>query len=228
MGVRDMIRRRWGFHHHGPTTTTPGTIINGGNGSSLLLVDQAIQELKWGDCDVAIVAGVDILPSSTSSTSTSSGHKEEEKHIIKGEGCVVLILALEPHHHHDGGGSGSSSHGRRYSSPVLGVLSGSYSHLDPRKKGDDNMMKEVVGQSLIKANRQWKEIKYMEGGSCGGGGSSSEEEEEGKEVMVVKGDVSQFIGWLEGTWGLAALIHTLLVLQHQSVINIQVNGVGKK
>ena len=205
----------------------PSLAVDTACSSSLVAVHLASQSLKNGECDRAIVGGVNLMlsPELTETFSLAGMMAADGRcktfdanadGYVRGEGCGVVILKR-------------LDDAIAENDNILGVIKGSAINQDGRSNGltapNGLSQQEVIRQALANAGVKPEEISYIE--SHGTGTSLGDPIEvnslkavlrsQNEENTCYLGSVKTNIGHLEAAAGIAGLIKTLLCLQHESI-----------
>ncbi len=203
----------------------PSLAVDTACSSSLVAVHLAVQSLQTGECESAIVGGVNLLLSSElTETFTKSGMMAADGRCktfsaladgyVRGEGCGVVILKPLSQAIKDG-------------NPVLGIIRGSAINQDGRSNGltapNGLAQQAVIRQALANAGVDAAEVSYVEAHGTGTALGDPIEVNSLKSVYnrpsgdLWLGSVKANIGHLESAAGIAGLIKTILCLQNQSI-----------
>ena len=206
----------------------PSLSVDTACSSSLVAVHLACQSLQNGECDQAIVGGVNlILASELTQSFTQAGMMAADGRCktfdasadgyVRGEGCGVIILKrLE-----------QAVEGQ---DKILAVVKGTAINQDGRSNGltapNGLAQQEVIRQALAKAKLNPAEISYVEAHGTGTALGDPIEVNSLKEVLMQErspeascflGSAKTNIGHLEAAAGIAGLIKVVLALQHQEI-----------
>lgn len=203
----------------------PSLVVDTACSSSLTALHLAVQALRTGDCDLALVGGVNLItaPESTRLTgrilpTASSGRcrsfDADGDGIVRGEGGVVLVLERAGR---------AAEAGRR----VWSLIRGSAVNQDGRTNGltapNPRAQREVINRALAAGKVDPAEVVYIEAHGTGTSLGDPIEMESLKEVYgqgtwpCRVGSVKAQIGHLEAAAGLAGLVRATLVLRHGEV-----------
>lgn len=207
----------------------PSVAIDTACSSSLVAIHQACQSLRLGECDIAIVGGVNLILSPDLNIAFSQSHMmapdgkcktfdEGADGYVRGEGCGVIIL-------------------KRLSDVELNkersyaVINGSAVNQDGGSNGltapNGNAQEAVIRRALLTASMEPQDISYIE---AHGTGTSLGDPIEmntlvaiyGKETVrkdpCFVGSVKTNIGHLEGAAGIASIIKTTLMLHYKKIV----------
>jgi acyl transferase domain-containing protein/acyl-CoA synthetase (AMP-forming)/AMP-acid ligase II/pimeloyl-ACP methyl ester carboxylesterase/acyl carrier protein len=202
----------------------PSLAVDTACSSSLVAVHLAVQSLRNGECDRAIVGGVNLMLSpELTETFSQAGMMATDGRCktfdaaadgyVRGEGCGVVILKRLDEAIADGDN-------------VLAVIQGSAVSQDGRSNGltapNGLAQQEVIRRALGNAGIKPEEIGYIE--SHGTGTSLGDPIEVNSLKAVLSGEhrcylgsLKTNIGHLEAAAGIAGLIKTVLCLQHREI-----------
>ncbi len=206
----------------------PSMAVDTACSSSLYALHQARQSLLRGECDVAVVAGVNMLLAPDMSIYFSRGHfmapdgkcktfDARADGYVRGEGCGVVILKRRA----DALRSGDS---------IRAVIRGSAVNQDGRSGGltvpNGPAQQAVIRQALESAGLSPSEVSYVE--AHGTGTSLGDPIEvhalaaaygDGRphEQPLLIGSVKTNIGHLEAAAGMASLIKVVLALERGEI-----------
>jgi acyl transferase domain-containing protein/acyl-CoA synthetase (AMP-forming)/AMP-acid ligase II/pimeloyl-ACP methyl ester carboxylesterase len=206
----------------------PSLAVDTACSSSLVAVHLACQSLKNGECDRAIVGGVNLMLSpELTRTFTLAGmmaadgrcktFDESADGYVRGEGCGVIILKRLDEAIID-------------RDRILAVIAGSAIEQDGRSNGltapNGRAQQTVIRQALANAGISSQDINYIEAHGTGTKLGDPIEVNSLKAVLMEnrKADnicylssVKTNIGHLEAAAGIAGLIKTVLCLEHQAI-----------
>jgi myxalamid-type polyketide synthase MxaD len=202
----------------------PALQIDTSCSSSLVATHLACQSLRSGECDVAVVGGVNLLLDADSTIALCKlralAHDGRCKTFdasgdgyARGEGCGVVVLKR-------------LSDVRRYDERVYAVIVGSAVNHDGRSNGltapNGAAQEEVIRQALARAGVEPSEVDYVEAHGTGtplgdpiealalsrvyGTGRAPD-------APLLLGSIKTNMGHLEGAAGIAGLIKTALSLE---------------
>lgn len=206
----------------------PSIAVDTACSSSLVTLHLACQSLRTGECNIAVVAGVNLMLSPEGSVALSKlramapdgrckTFDASADGFVRGEGCGVVVLrrlddALE--------------HG----DPVMAIIRGSAVNQDGATNGltapNGLAQREVVRQALRDANVRPERITLVETHGTGTVLGDPIEIEALSDVLgrrdaaaapCVLGAVKTNIGHLESAAGIAGLIKVVLCLQHRYI-----------
>ncbi len=205
----------------------PSLAVDTACSSSLVAVHLAIQSLKNGECDHAIVGGVNLMLSpELTETFALAGMMAADGRCktfdaaadgyVRGEGCGVVILKRLDEAIADGDN-------------ILAVIQGSAINQDGRSNGltapNGLAQQEVIRQALGNAGINPQQIGYIESHGTGTTLGDPIEVNSLKSVLssgnientCYLGSLKTNIGHLEAAAGIAGLIKTVLCLQHRAI-----------
>ena len=206
----------------------PSLTIDTACSSSLVAVHLACQSLKQGECDRAIVGGVNLMlsPELTETFSLAGMMAKDGRcktfdadadGYVRGEGCGVIILKRLDQAIAD-------------QDNILAVIKGSATNQDGRSNGltapNGLSQQAVIRQALANAQVNPEQISYVEAHGTGTTLGDPIEVNSLKTVLMqgresdqscYLGSVKTNIGHLEAAAGIAGLIKTVLCLQHQAI-----------
>ena len=206
----------------------PSLAVDTACSSSLVAVHLASQSLKNGECDRAIVGGVNLMlsPELTQTFSLAGMMAQDGRcktfdaaadGYVRGEGCGVIILKR-------------LDDAQRDKDNILAVIKGTAINQDGRSNGltapNGLSQQEVIRQALASAGADPEDISYIE--SHGTGTSLGDPIEVNSLKAVLSrgrektnpcylGSVKTNIGHLEAAAGIAGLIKTVLCLQNETI-----------
>lgn len=206
----------------------PSWAVDTACSSSLVAVHQACQSLRQGECNLALVGGVNlILAPQLTITFSQTGMMASDGRCktfdaaadgyVRGEGCGVIVLKPLRDALRDGDN-------------ILATIRGSSVNQDDRSNGltapNGRSQQEVIRQALSNANVRPAEISYVEAHGTGTSLGDPIELNSLKEVLLQDrseqqsgwiGSVKTNIGHLEAASGIAGLIKVVLSLQHKQI-----------
>lgn len=200
----------------------PSLAVNTTCSSSLVAVHLACQALRTGDCDLAIVAGVNLMLSPLHTVSVSKvvtmaadgrckAFDASADGIVRSEGCGVVIL--KPLHK-------AMADGDR----IYAVVMGTAVNQDGRSNGmtapNAQAQEEVIRAALRKSGLHPEQITYVETHGTGTPlGDPIECEALGKVFAhhYYAASVKTNLGHLEAAAGIAGFIKTALALHHGNI-----------
>ncbi len=218
------------FDLQGPTMT-----VDTACSSSLVCVHLACQSLRNGECNLALVGGVNVilLPENMVNACKMRMLSPDGRcktfdvgadGFVLGEGCGIVVLKR-------------LSEALQDKNPVLAIIRGSAVNQDGQSNGltaPNKLAQEaVIRQALSVANVKPEQVSYVE--AHGSGTSLGDPIEIGALTGVlyenrladnplVVGSVKTNIGHLAGAAGIAGLIKTVLALHHKEIpahLNVQ-------
>ncbi len=206
----------------------PSLSVDTACSSSLVALHLACQSLRRGECDLAVVGGVNLMLTPDKAIGYSHAHMmaadgrckafdHRADGFVRGEGCVAVVLK-------------PMDAARRDGDAVCGVLRGSAVNQDGLTNGlsapNGAAQHAVIRQALHDADVLPEEIGYLEAHGTGtpvgdpiefealkaalGGARTADE-------RCLVGSVKTNIGHLEAVSGLAGLVKVLLALRHQAI-----------
>src|SRR5579883_1161469 len=214
----------------GPTMT-----VDTACSSSLVCVHLACQSLRNGECNLALVGGVNVilLPENMvnackmrmlSPDGRCKTFDAGADGFALGEGCGIVVLKR-------------LSEALQDKNPVLAIIRGSAVNQDGQSNGltaPNKLAQEaVIRQALSVANVRPEQVSYVEAHGSGtslgdpieiGALTSVLYENRSPNNPLVVGSVKTNIGHLAGAAGIAGLIKTVLALQHKEIpahLNLQ-------
>ncbi len=194
--------------------------------SSLLAVHLAVQSLRRGECDMALAGGVNLMLSpvptigfcklrALAPDGRCKTFSAEANGYARGEGCGIVVLKRLS----DAQASGDN---------VLAVIRGSAVNHDGASSGltvpNQQAQEKLIRQALRDGDVAPHEVGYVE--AHGTGTLLGDPIEiaalqnalnQQREQPLYVGSVKTNIGHLESAAGIAALIKTVLALQHQTI-----------
>jgi acyl transferase domain-containing protein/acyl-CoA synthetase (AMP-forming)/AMP-acid ligase II/alpha-beta hydrolase superfamily lysophospholipase len=206
----------------------PSLSIDTACSSSLVALHLAVKSLQQGECQCALVGGVNLMLSQElTRTFAQAGMMSQDGRCktfdasadgyVRGEGCGVIVLK-------------PLSHALRDGDNILAVIKGSAINQDGRSNGltapSGVAQQAVIQQALLNAGLNPQDIDYVE---AHGTGTSLGDPIEVNSLKTVLsrgregqipcwlGSVKTNIGHLEAAAGIAGLIKTVLSLQHQEI-----------
>jgi acyl transferase domain-containing protein/acyl-CoA synthetase (AMP-forming)/AMP-acid ligase II/pimeloyl-ACP methyl ester carboxylesterase/acyl carrier protein/NAD(P)-dependent dehydrogenase (short-subunit alcohol dehydrogenase family) len=206
----------------------PSLAVDTACSSSLVAVHLACQSLKNGECDRAIVGGVNLMLSpELTRTFTLAGmmaadgrcktFDDSADGYVRGEGCGVIILKRLDEAIID-------------RDRILAVIAGSAIEQDGRSNGltapNGRAQQTVIRQALANAGIPPQAINYIEAHGTGTKLGDPIEVNSLKAVLMADREADNIcylssvktnIGHLEAAAGIAGLIKTVLCLEHQAI-----------
>ena len=201
----------------------PSLAIDTACSSSLVATHNAIQSLRGGDCEMALVAGVNVILTPELSINLSQAGMLSPQGLcqafaagadgfVRGEGCGVILLKKLSRAQADG-------------DRILCCLSGSAVNQDGRSNGltapNGMAQQDVIREALRRSGLEPSDIDYIE---AHGTGTELGDPIEARALGQVFGDRSEplrigsvktNIGHLEGAAGIAGLIKTCLAIRDE-------------
>lgn len=206
----------------------PSLAVDTACSSSLVALHLACQSLQRGDCERALVGGVNAIVSPTTNILTCklkalspSGHSRAfdaaADGYLRGEGCGVVTLR-------------KLSDAQRDGDPILGVIRGSAVGHNGTSSGltapNPKAQEKVIRQALQRAGVSPTEIGYLEAHGTGTelgdpiemqAAAAALASERTSDNPLLVGSVKTNIGHLEAAAGMAGLIKVLLAIEHQKI-----------
>ncbi len=206
----------------------PSMAIDTACSSSLVATHLACQSLRLGECDRALVGGVNLILSPEPSIALSraqmlsaDGHCKTfdaaADGYVRSEGCAVVVLKRLSDAQADG-------------DKILALIRGSAVNQDGASSGftvpNGPAQEAVMRQALMRAQVAPSEIDYLEAHGTGTAlgdpievGAAAAVLGEGRkpEEPLIMGSVKTNIGHLEAAAGIAALLKVVLALQHEQI-----------
>ncbi|UJB29724.1 SDR family NAD(P)-dependent oxidoreductase [Chromobacterium sp. Beijing] len=204
---------------HGPTLT-----IDTACSSSLVAVHLACNALRAGECDIAIVGGVNVVLSPLSTAAECRAHMlspsgrcrsfdDGADGFVRGEGCGVVVLQRL---------ADAEAAGRT----IDALIAGSAVNHDGRSAGltvpNEHAQRELVRAALRAARIDASQVNYIEAHGTGtalgdpieAAALASVFAGRGREERVLLGSIKSNFGHLEGAAGIAGLIKAALTVRH--------------
>ncbi|MCC7360975.1 MAG: SDR family NAD(P)-dependent oxidoreductase [Anaerolineales bacterium] len=206
----------------------PSMSVDTACSSSLVALHLAGQSLRAGECDLALVGGVQVMLSPATSIFLSRARAlaadaacktfdARADGYVRGEGCGVVVLKRLRDAQRDG-------------DPILALVAGSAVNQDGRSAGftapNGKAQEAVIRAALAQAGLEPRAIGYVEAHGTGtplgdpieiqalaavlGPGRASDQ-------PLLVGSVKTNLGHLEAAAGIAGLIKTVLALQHAAI-----------
>jgi len=203
----------------------PSLVVDTACSSSLVAVHLACRALRDGDCDMALVGGVNLILSPLSTMVTEKvlpmapggrcrTFDAGAEGIVRSEGCSLLVLERATE---------ARAHGRT----VRGLIRGTAVNQDGRTNGltapNPRSEQEVVRAALQDARVDPGDVTYIEAHGTGTPLGDPIEFEALRGVYgsggtpCALGSVKTNLGHLEAAAGIAGLVKALLVLEHRQV-----------
>ena len=204
----------------------PAVAVDTACSSSLVAVHQACQALAAGDCDMALVGGVNVILSPVPMINFSRARMlapdgrcktfdAAADGYVRGEGCGVVVLKRTPDAMRDG-------------DRIRAVIRGSAVNQDGASGGltvpNGVAQQQVIAEALRRAEVAPREVDYLEAHGTGtslgdpievqaAGAVFAEGREPDRPLLM--GSVKTNIGHLEAASGIAGLIKVVLSLEHE-------------
>lgn len=203
----------------------PSLVVDTACSSSLVAVHLACRALRDGDCDMALVGGVNLILSPLSTEVTEKvlplapggrcrTFDAGAEGIVRSEGCAMLVLERD---------GAARAAGRT----VRGLIRGTAVNQDGRTNGltapNPRSEQEVVGAALDDGRVSPADVTYIEAHGTGTPLGDPIEFEALRGVYgsgtapCALGSVKTNLGHLEAAAGIAGLLKALLVLEHDEV-----------
>lgn len=207
--------------------TGPSLAIDTACSSSLVAVHTACQSLRNGDCDLALVGGVNLLLSPEIFITLSKARMlaadgrcktfdASADGYVRGEGCGVVILK-------------PLSQAELHGDPILAVIRGSAINQDGQSNGltapSGLSQQTLIQQALDQSGISPEAVSYVEAHGTGtvlgdpievGSLAAALGQNRDANPLLI-GSVKTNIGHLEGAAGIAGLIKVVLALQHEQI-----------
>ncbi|OQS39330.1 type I polyketide synthase [Chromobacterium haemolyticum] len=204
---------------HGPTLT-----IDTACSSSLVAVHLACNALRAGECDIAIVGGVNVVLSPLSTAAECRAHMlspsgrcrsfdDGADGFVRGEGCGVVVLQRQ---------ADAEAAGRT----IDALIAGSAVNHDGRSAGltvpNEHAQRELVRAALRAARIDASQVNYVEAHGTGtalgdpieAAALASVFAGRDRSDRVLLGSIKSNFGHLEGAAGIAGLIKAALTVRH--------------
>ncbi|EIP84604.1 polyketide synthase [Burkholderia humptydooensis MSMB43] len=204
---------------HGPTLT-----IDTACSSSLVAVHLACNALRAGECDIAIVGGVNVVLSPVSTAAECRAHMlsasgrcrsfdDGADGFVRGEGCGVVVLQRL---------ADAQAAGRT----IDALIAGSAVNHDGRSAGltvpNEHAQRELVRSALRAARVDASQVRYVEAHGTGtalgdpieAAALASVFAGRDRDARVLLGSIKSNFGHLEGAAGIAGLIKAVLAVRH--------------
>ncbi|HKP41458.1 type I polyketide synthase, partial [Mycobacterium sp.] len=206
----------------------PSVIVDTACSSSLVAVHQACQALSSGDCDLALVGGVNVILTPVPMINFSRARMlapdgrcktfdASADGYVRGEGCGVVVLKRLPEAIADG-------------DPIRAVIRGSAVNQDGASGGltvpNGVAQQRVIATALRRAGVAGGDVDYLEAHGTGTSLGDPIEVHAAGEVFGVGrdphrplliGSVKTNIGHLEAASGIAGIIKVALALEHETL-----------
>ncbi len=204
----------------------PAVSVDTACSSSLVAVHQACQALRFGECDLALAGGVNVMLSAKTAMTFSHAHMlapdgkcktfdAAADGYVRGEGCgVVVIKRLED--------------AIRDRDRIRAVIRGSAINQDGASGGltvpNGVAQQRVIAEALQRAGVAAADVGYLEAHGTGtslgdpievqaAGAALGQGRDPSRPLLI--GSVKTNIGHLEAAAGIAGLIKVILSLEHQ-------------
>jgi acyl transferase domain-containing protein/7-keto-8-aminopelargonate synthetase-like enzyme len=206
---------------HGPAVS-----IDTASSSSLVALHQAVMSLQTGECQMTLVAGVNLIltpdlsiafaqAGMLSPDGRSKGFDASANGYVRGEGCGVVLLKR-------------LSDALRDGDNILALIRGSAVNQDGASQGltvpSARSQEAVIRKALAAAGLQPQDVSYIE---AHGSGTPVGDPVEASALQAVYGtgrqspwsvgSVKTNIGHLEAAAGIAGVIKTVLMLQRHQI-----------
>ncbi|WP_114154992.1 SDR family NAD(P)-dependent oxidoreductase [Chromobacterium haemolyticum] len=204
---------------HGPTLT-----IDTACSSSLVAVHLACNALRAGECDIAIVGGVNVVLSPLSTAAECRAHMlspsgrcrsfdDGADGFVRGEGCGVVVLQRQ---------ADAEAAGRT----IDALIAGSAVNHDGSSAGltvpNEHAQRELVRAALRAARIDASQVNYVEAHGTGtalgdpieAAALASVFAGRDRSDRVLLGSIKSNFGHLEGAAGIAGLIKAALTVRH--------------
>lgn len=203
----------------------PAVVVDTACSSSLVAVHQACQALDSGDCDLALVGGVNVILTPVPMINFSRARMlapdgrcktfdAAADGYVRGEGCGVMVLKRVGDAMRDG-------------DPIRAVIRGSAVNQDGASGGltvpNGGAQQQVIAEALRRAGVGGGEVDYLEAHGTGtslgdpievqAAGAVFGEGRDPQRPLLI-GSVKTNIGHLEAASGIAGLIKVVLSLEH--------------
>ncbi len=207
-------------------TQGPAIAVDTACSSSLVAMHLACQSLRAGECELALVSGVNALLSPEYSINFSRARMlspdgrcktfdDSANGYVRGEGCGVVVLKCLSDAVKDG-------------DQILAVVQGSATNQDGRSSSltapNGTAQRQVLTQALQSAGLKAEQVSYVEAHGTGTSLGDPIEIEalqavygSHKQTPLNVGSVKSSIGHLEGAAGIAGFIKTVLMLIHGKI-----------
>lgn len=206
----------------------PSVAVDTACSSSLVALHLACQSLQRGDCNHALVGGVNAIVSPTTNILTCKlkalsphGHSRAfdaaADGYLRGEGCGVVTLRR-------------LSDAQRDGDPILGVIRGSSIGHNGSGGGltvpNPRAQEKVIREAIARAGIDPREVAYLEAHGTGTelgdpielqAATAALAKDRSAEQPLLVGSVKTNIGHLEAAAGIAGLIKVLLALEHDKI-----------
>ena len=206
----------------------PSMSVDTACSSSLVAVHLAGQSLRAGECDLALVGGVQVMLSPATSIFLSRARAlaadaacktfdAAADGYVRGEGCGVVVLKRLRDAQRDG-------------DPIFALVAGSAVNQDGRSAGftapNGKAQEAVIRAALAQSGLEPRQVGYVEAHGTGTPLGDPIEVQALAAVLcagrspdqpLLVGSVKTNLGHLEAAAGMAGLIKTVLTLQHAAI-----------
>ncbi|MAT15246.1 MAG: hypothetical protein CMJ46_08255, partial [Planctomyces sp.] len=206
----------------------PSVAVDTACSSSLVALHLACQSVLTGDCERAIVGGVNAIVSPTTNILTCKlkalsprGHSRafdaEADGYLRGEGCGVIAIRRLADAERDG-------------DPILGVIRGTAVGHNGHSSGltvpNPRAQERVIRRALERARVTPELVRYLEAHGTGTelgdpielqAAAAAYATKRNRENALLVGSVKTNIGHLEAAAGMAGLIKTILSFEHNQI-----------
>ncbi|MEM8946298.1 MAG: SDR family NAD(P)-dependent oxidoreductase [Planctomycetota bacterium] len=206
----------------------PSLAVDTACSSSLVALHLACQSLQRGDCERALVGGVNAIVSPTTNILTCklkalspSGHSRAfdaaADGYLRGEGCGVVTLR-------------KLSDAERDGDPILGIIRGSAIGHNGTSSGltapNPKAQEKVIRQALERAGVEPADVAYLEAHGTGTelgdpiemqAAAAALAQDRATDNPLLVGSVKTNIGHLEAAAGMAGLMKVLLSIDHEQI-----------
>ncbi|HXS86519.1 MAG TPA: type I polyketide synthase, partial [Mycobacterium sp.] len=214
-------RISYGLGLHGPAVS-----VDTACSSSLVAIHQACQALRFGECDLALAGGVNVMLSAKTAMTFSHAHMlapdgkcktfdASADGYVRGEGCGVVVVKRLGDAIRDG-------------DRIRAVIRGSAINQDGASGGltvpNGVAQQRVITEALRRAGVAAGDVDYLEAHGTGtslgdpievqAAGAVLGEGRDAERPLLI-GSVKTNIGHLEAAAGIAGLIKVILSLEHQ-------------
>ena len=204
----------------------PAVSVDTACSSSLVAVHQACQALRFGECDLALAGGVNVMLSAKTAMTFSHAHMlapdgrcktfdAAADGYVRGEGCGVVVVKRLDDAIRDG-------------DQIRAVIRGSSINQDGASGGltvpNGVAQQRVIDEALERAGVAAADVDYLEAHGTGtslgdpievqaAGAALGNGRDAGQPLLI--GSVKTNIGHLEAAAGIAGLIKVILSLEHE-------------
>jgi acyl transferase domain-containing protein/acyl carrier protein len=204
----------------------PAVAVDTACSSSLVAVHQACQALRFGDCDLALAGGVNVLLSPASIVAASRARMlspdgrcktfdAAADGYVRSEGCGILVLK-------------KLSDAVRDGDRISAVIAGSAVNQDGASSGltvpNGGAQQRLIASALARAGFGGRDVDYLEAHGTGTALGDPIEVQAAAAIYgagrdpdqpLLMGSVKTNIGHLESAAGVAGLVKVILSLQHE-------------